>query len=213
MEPFKPAISINACAYARVSTLLDQDPENQLIHIRSFAACRGFSLVKEYVDRGISGVKERRPALDQLVADARRGTFKLLIVAALDRIGRNTRHLLNLVHELSSEYSVSIISLRENLDFSTSLGQATLTILSAISALDRENIRERIRCALAAKKLAAQKSGSGWRCGPPCKVNSTIVSQVLELKQGGCSIRAIEKAVNREISKTSIHRIIKGYRK
>ena len=112
---------VKAAAYCRVSLYLEQSPEGQLVNIRQFAQVRGFDLVDEYVDHGVSGVRERRPGLDRLVADARRGRFKVLIVTGIDRIGRNTRHLLNLIHELSG-YGVSLVSLRENIDMGVSLG-------------------------------------------------------------------------------------------
>jgi DNA invertase Pin-like site-specific DNA recombinase len=94
--------------YARVSTLLNQDPNNQIIPIKQFAESRNLKIVHEYVDRGISGSKERRPGLDQLVKDARSGKFKVLIVYSIDRLARDTRHLLNLINELS-HYGVNLI--------------------------------------------------------------------------------------------------------
>lgn len=199
--------STKAVAYGRVSTLLGQDPELQLITIREFARNRGLELAQEYVDKGISGAKERRPALDRLIADAKQGRFNVLIVTGIDRIGRNTRHLLNLIHELSG-YGVGLISLRENLDFTTPVGSATLIILGAIAELERELTRERIRTALAAKKLVAHQTGSGWRCGRPIKVNTDSVEQVLKLHREGLSVRKIEKAMGRAISRTTVHRIL-----
>lgn len=205
MHPIK---QVKCAAYARVSTLLGQDPENQMVPIRQFAEARSFELATEYIDKGISGAKESRPALDQMVKDARLGKFKVVIIAGIDRIGRNTRHLLNLIHELNG-YGVAIISLRENLDFSTPVGQATLTILGAISQLERELIRERIKSALAAKRITAEKTGSGWRCGRPTLLNEEIKEQIVGLRRGGLSIRAIERAIQRKVSRTSITRVLK----
>jgi DNA invertase Pin-like site-specific DNA recombinase len=187
-EPKKTKIAL----YARVSTLLNQDPENQLIHLRSFAKARGFEVVAELVDKGISGAKERRPALDELRQSALKGEFQLIGVAALDRLGRNTKHLLILIDELK-HCSVSIISLREGIDFSSPIGQATLTIISAISQLERNLISERIKNALAAKKMAAEQSGSGWRCGRETVVTEELIKQVKELRGQGVSIRKIAK--------------------
>jgi DNA invertase Pin-like site-specific DNA recombinase len=198
-----------AVAYARVSTLLGQDPELQLVHIRQFAQARGFILNQEYVDHGVSGARERRPALDRMIADARRGKFNVLIVSGIDRIGRNVRHLLNLIHELG-EYQVALVSLRENLDFTTGIGKATLVILGAIAELERDLTRERIRCALAAKRLTAQQNGTAWRCGPPVKVTDDVIAEVLHLRSQGLSIRQIEQHMKRKISRGSIGRIIKA---
>ncbi|MEC7276478.1 MAG: recombinase family protein [Bdellovibrionota bacterium] len=199
---------LKAVAYARVSTLLGQDPEHQLVHIRKFSKARDFQLTNEYVDLGVSGSKEKRPSLDQLVIDARMGKFKVLIVSGIDRIGRNTRHLLNLIHELSG-YGVSLISLRENMDFTTPMGQATLTILGAIAELERELTRERIRTALAAKKIEAKRLGKKWSCGRPKSTTEALRKQILELRAKGLSIRAIERRLDKKVSRTTIQRIIK----
>lgn len=196
-----------AVAYVRVSTLLQQDPQNQIEHIRKFSSARDFELTQEYVDIGISGAKERRPELDMLVKDARKGLFKVIIVTGIDRLARDTRHLLNLINELT-HYGVFIISLRENIDFSTPMGQATLTILGAVAQLERELIRERIKSALAAKKITAEKFGTNWRCGRKPKVNTLIEQRIGELRKLGNSLRQISKIMN--ISKSTVHRVLKS---
>ena len=117
---------IRAVAYARVSTLLKQEPEHQLVPIRGVIANRGLKLVDEYIDR-ISGSNERRKELDRLISDARMGKFKVIVIYALDRLARDTRFLLNLIHELNG-YGISIISLRESIDLSTSVGRAVLQL-------------------------------------------------------------------------------------
>jgi DNA invertase Pin-like site-specific DNA recombinase len=147
--------------------------------------------------------------LDQLLKDAHRGDFKIIIVAALDRIGRSTKHILNLLDELK-HYGISIISLRENLDFSTPAGQMALTVLLAVATLERQILSERVKSALAAKKVLAEKMGSPWRCGRPNVVTEAIAQEVLRLRAEGLSIRGIEKAINKQISKTSIERVLKA---
>jgi DNA invertase Pin-like site-specific DNA recombinase len=203
----KSNICQDIAAYARVSTLLGQDPEIQLSQIRTFASARGFNLAQTYVDQGVSGSKDRRPALDQLVKDARNGKFSLLVIVAIDRLARDTRHLLNLICELN-HYGIAVISLRENIDFSTPMGQATLTIIGAVAQLERELIRERIRNALAAKKLAAEKTGSGWRCGRKPVITPEVTEKVLQLRQQGVSVRQIAKQVG--IAKSSVQRVLKS---
>jgi DNA invertase Pin-like site-specific DNA recombinase len=200
-------LKIKAVAYARVSTLLGQDPENQLVSIRQLGQSRGFDLVEEYVDRGISGSKDRRPALDEMVKAARAGKFKILLIYSIDRLARDTRHLLNLINDLS-HYGVSLISIRESIDFSTPMGQATLTILGAVAQLERELIKERIKTALAAKKLMAQQNKTNWRCGRPIVVTDQIENRVHELRLKGHSIRAIARML--EISKSSVERALKS---
>jgi DNA invertase Pin-like site-specific DNA recombinase len=81
------ALPVRAAIYARVSTL-DQEPENQLEELRRYAEARGGSVV-EYVDRGVSGARDSRPALDRRLADARRRRVGVLLCWRLDRLGRN----------------------------------------------------------------------------------------------------------------------------
>ncbi len=87
--------------YARVSTT-DQHPEIQLHAFRAYAEARGFELVEEYVDHGVSGAKARRPALDKLLADARRRRFDVLACTKLDRLARSVHHLTSLGRELEA---------------------------------------------------------------------------------------------------------------
>lgn len=199
------SLKVKAVAYARVSTLLGQDPEHQLSAIRKFANAREFAVVKEYIDQGISGTKERRPSLDKMVRDAQSGKFKVIIIVGIDRLARDTRHLLNLINELN-HYGVAVISLRENIDFTTPMGQAALAIFGAMASLERSLISERIKTALAAKKLAAQNTGSGWRCGRPTGLTKDKESQILNLHNDGHSIRAIARRVG--LGKTTVHRFL-----
>lgn len=191
--------------YVRVSRLLGQHPQNQITAIEQFAAARGFEIGKVYVDEGVSGAKDRRPALDELIADARRGKFKILIVTGIDRLARDTRHLLNMLNELR-HYGVALVSLRENMDFTTPMGQAALTMLGAVATLERELIRERIRMALAARKALAEKTGNGWRCGRRPVITDQVINQVWTLRNEGVSIRQIAKRVG--IAKSSVQRIL-----
>ena len=101
---------MKAAIYARVSTL-DQEPENQLQELRRYAGARGWTAV-EYVDRGVSGAKDRRPALDQLLADAKRRRFDVLVCWRLDRLGRILKHLITLLDELQV-LGVAFVSLAE----------------------------------------------------------------------------------------------------
>jgi DNA invertase Pin-like site-specific DNA recombinase len=101
---------MKAAIYARVSTF-DQEPENQLAELRRYADARGWTATA-YVDKGVSGAKDKRPALDQLVADARRRRFDVLVVWRLDRLGRNLRHLILLLDELNA-VGVAFVSLGE----------------------------------------------------------------------------------------------------
>ena len=196
---------IKAVIYARVSTTLQEFPKTQIEACTQLSEARGFELSATYTDYGVSGRKEKRPALDQMLNDARKGKFKIILVSALDRVGRNTRHLLNLFNELN-DYGVKIISLRENLDLTTPIGNAMIVIIAAISELEVNLTRERIKTALAIKKATALKDKSDWRCGRP-PINQGIKSKALELILQGRSYSQIGKELS--ISKASVCRILK----
>src|SRR5262245_19317218 len=83
-----------AALYARVSTS-DQTPENQLAVLRAFAAARGWE-ASEFVDHGVSGAKDRRPALDALLAAVRARHVDFAVCVRLDRLAASTRHLVTL---------------------------------------------------------------------------------------------------------------------
>lgn len=195
--------SSSVALYARCSTVLKQDPEHQLVPVRDFVNGRGFTIYKEYVDR-ISGTKEHRKALDEMVSEARRGKFKHIVIFALDRLSRDTRHTLNLLHELN-QYAVTIISLRENLDFSSAVGKAFLSIMSVVSALERDLIAERIRTALAVKKQQAESKGQKFKIGR-APITQDKVDLILRLRGSGLSIR--ETAKKAEVAKSTVEKVL-----
>ena len=104
--------------YAKVSTTYGQNPEVQLAELRDYASLRGWTVAGEYVDEGVSGAKESRPALNRLMADAHRRRFAVLLVWKVDRFGRSLRHLVNALADLDA-IGVAFVSLRDNLDLST----------------------------------------------------------------------------------------------
>src|SRR6266576_6346290 len=104
---------VKAAIYARVSTF-DQEPENQLAELRRYVEARGWTAT-EYVDRGVSGAKDRRPALDRLLADARRRRFDVVVCWRLDRLGRNLKHLITLLEELQA-LGVAFVSVAEGIE-------------------------------------------------------------------------------------------------
>src|ERR1700751_5341444 len=102
-----------AALYLRVSTL-DQHPETQLHDLRQMAVQRGYQIVAEFTDR-ISGVKARRPGLDEMMRDARRGRFNVVLVWASDRIARSVKHFLEILDELH-RLNIEFVSFREQID-------------------------------------------------------------------------------------------------
>ncbi|HVU48170.1 MAG TPA: recombinase family protein, partial [Terracidiphilus sp.] len=145
-----------AALYLRVSTV-DQHPETQVHDLRQMAAQRGFEIVAEYTDR-ISGVKARRPGLDDLMRDARRGKFDVVLVWASDRIARSVRHFLDVLDELN-RLGVEFASFREQIDTSGPLGRAIVVIIGAIAELERNLIIERVKAGMRRARLEGRQIG------------------------------------------------------
>jgi DNA invertase Pin-like site-specific DNA recombinase len=187
-----------AALYLRVSTV-DQHPESQLHDLRALAAQRGLEIIHEYTDR-ISGVKSKRPGLDQLLADARRGRFDVVIVWAFDRMARSVRHLLDTIDELNT-LGVQFISFRENIDTAGPLGRAIVTIIGAIAELERNLIIERVRCGMRRARLEGRHIGR-----PSLEIDR---ASVLRHREHGQSLGQIAKTFN--ISRATVSRILKEH--
>jgi DNA invertase Pin-like site-specific DNA recombinase len=147
---------MNAAIYARVSTF-DQEPENRLAELRRYATARGWTLV-EYVDRGVSGAKDRRPALDQLLRDAHRRRVDVVVCWRLDRLGRNLRHLITLLEDLQT-IGVAFVSLAEGIDATTPAGKLQMHILGAIAEFERARIAERVKAGLQRARAQGKRLG------------------------------------------------------
>lgn len=142
--------------YARVSTS-DQSVEPQLDALRGYAVARGAEAL-EYIDAGVSGAKDRRPALDRLMADARRRRFDVLVVVKLDRLARSVRHLTRLAGDLEA-LGVGLVVLDQAIDTTTPSGRFLFHTLSAVAELERDLIRERTRAGVAAAKRRGKRLG------------------------------------------------------
>ena len=153
------APAIRAAVYARVSTV-DQEPENQLQELRRYVHARSWPAAVEYVDHGVSGAKDRRPALDRLIRDATRRRFDVLICWRLDRLGRSLEHLVTLLDELQA-LGVAFVSLGEGIDCTTPAGRLQLHILAALAEFEKSRIAERVRAGL------ARVRANGTRLGRP----------------------------------------------
>jgi DNA invertase Pin-like site-specific DNA recombinase len=151
-----PSKSSRAAIYARVSTD-GQNTDNQVLELRSYAERNGWS-VAEYIDHGVSGAKESRPALDRLMTDARLRRFDLVLVWRLDRFGRSLRHIVTALDELHAR-GVSFVSLNEGIDLSTPAGKLQLHILAALAEFERGRIRERIHAGLSRARSQGKRLG------------------------------------------------------
>jgi DNA invertase Pin-like site-specific DNA recombinase len=186
--------------YCRVSTS-DQSVEMQLADLRSYCMQRGFTIFREYSDHGISGTKERRPALDELMADARKRKFDAVLVWRFDRFARSTKHLVTSLEEFQ-HLGIAFLSFHENVDTTSSLGKAMFTIISAIAELERNIIVERIKGGLRRAKALGKKIGR-----PGLQMDT---ERIMSLKIQGLSIRAIAKEMG--ASPSYIHKMIQASR-
>ncbi len=189
MTPSKHSSSkplIRAALYARISTLHHgQDPEVQLGELREFCRRRGFIVAHEYVDTGISGSRERRPALDKLLADCRKRLVDAVVVYRYDRFARSLRQLVNSLEEFRA-LGIEFISIHEGVDTSTPNGRLVFGIFASIAEFERELIRDRVRSGLAAAKA------KGKRIGRP-KV-AVDVLRIVSLRRQGRSWAEITRA-------------------
>src|SRR5262249_28400732 len=181
--------------YARVSTdtgrrpprpdgtvVRGQDPETQLGPLRAHAAQRGWTIVEEFVDRGVSGAAERRPALDRLLRAAWDGRIQAVLVWRLDRLARSTKHLLATLETLRT-LGVQFVSLQEQFDTTSPIGQAMVTVIGAMAQLERDLIRERGKAGLSRPRARGVRLG-----GKPAAARP---EQARALRQAGLSIGQI----------------------
>jgi len=169
--------------YARVSTT-DQSTDSQLLDLRRYTRERGWNIFKEYVDEGISGTKDRRPALNELMNDAKKRRFDVVLVWRFDRFARSTKHLILALEEFRN-LGIDFVSYQENIDTSSPLGSAIFTIISAVAQLERDIIAERVKAGLRRARENGKKLGR-----PRASVDT---EKIHWLRSKGLSLRAIAK--------------------
>jgi DNA invertase Pin-like site-specific DNA recombinase len=143
--------------YARVSTS-EQTVAPQLDSLRAYAHAQGFEVEAEYVDHGFSGAADRRPALDRLLTDARRGRFNVLAIVKLDRLARSVRHLTTLAADLEA-LGIDLVVLDQAIDTTTPSGRFLFNVLGAVAEFERDLVRERTRAGLAAARRRGKRIG------------------------------------------------------
>src|SRR5882724_8431723 len=196
-EPDGPIIRV--ALYARVSTLNSQDPEMQLAELREYAGRRGWEIVDEFTDQGVSGCRESRPALNRLMSGACRRRFDAILVWKIDRFGRSLKHLVNALAELAA-LGVVFISLRDNLDLSTPSGRLMFQIIGAMAEFERALIQERVRAGL------RNARAKGRRLGRPRVI--VDASRIATLRTQGRSWAQIKTELG--VSKGTAQRVFAG---
>jgi len=198
--------------YVRVSTTnrtgsgehrtYDQDPEIQAAPLREMIEQRGWELARVYSDR-ISGAKERRPDLDQLMIDARRGQFDVVVVWRFDRFARSVKQLVLALEEFRS-MGIDFVSHQEALDTSTPMGKAMFTIIATMAELERSVIRDRVVAGLRHARRHGTKSGRP--VGRPRVVFDR--ARAVELRRAGWSWGRIARKLCTSV--TSVRRACEG---
>jgi DNA invertase Pin-like site-specific DNA recombinase len=130
----------------------------QLRELREYCDRRGWNVIGEYVDTGISGAKERRPELDRLMSDAHKRRFDVVAVWKFDRFARSVTHLLRAL-DTFRVLGIEFVSLSESLDTATPAGRMVFTVLGAVAELERSLIAERVRAGLRNARAKGKKLG------------------------------------------------------
>ncbi len=173
--------------YARVSTD-KQTCENQLQELRTIAERMNYTIVAEFVDNGISGMKTRhnRPALDQLMKSATQRKFDMVMCWSIDRLGRSLQNLVEILNELQA-MKIDLFFLQQGMDTSTPSGRMIFSVFGAIGEFERNLIRERV---IAGQKRAV---ANGVKIGRPSKMNDGLRSAIQLLREKGMGIKQIAR--------------------
>jgi DNA invertase Pin-like site-specific DNA recombinase len=163
------------------------------------AAQRDYEVVAEFTDK-ISGTKAKRPGLDAMMSDARRGRFDVVLVWACDRIARSTRHFLDVLDDLN-RIGVEFVSFREQIDTGGPLGRAIVVIIGAIAELERNLIIERVRAGMRRARLEGQHIGRN----PLVLDHAAIIRD----RQHGQSLRQVAKG--HRISTATVQRVLRKH--
>jgi len=173
--------------YARVSTD-KQTCENQLQELRATAERMGYTVVAEFVDSGISGMKTRqdRPALDLLMKSATQRKFDMVMCWSIDRLGRSLQNLVEILNELQA-MKIDLFFLQQGMDTTTPSGRMIFSVFGAIGEFERNLIRERV---IAGQKRAV---ANGVKIGRPSKMNDGMRSAIKLLREKGMGIKQIAR--------------------
>lgn len=183
--------------YARTSTVRDQNPAMQIDELREVARRRGWTIVGEFVDHGVSGAKDRRPELDRLLIEVRRGKIDIVACWRFDRFARSVRHLVTALDDFRAR-GIDFVSLDDGIDTSTPTGRFGFHIIAAVAELERELIRERVSAGLRAARRRGVRVGR-----PRVRVD---IGRALAMRAKGESYRAIGMALG--VGASTVHRAL-----
>jgi DNA invertase Pin-like site-specific DNA recombinase len=169
--------------YMRVSTTL-QTTENQLIPLTEYAKRMGLEIVSVYKDEGISGVKSKRPALNDMLKDAVKGKFSQILIYDISRLGRSLKELINLLNDFN-QLKIRLVFLQQGIDTSTSTGQMMFNLLGVFAEWERNTIVDRVNAGLDRARL------EGKKLGRPTTINDSVINAVRLLRSKSLGIRKI----------------------
>ncbi len=180
--------------YSRVSTK-EQDIGLQLTELRKYVGDRDWITYQEYTDIGQSGAKDSRPELNQLMMDAKRKRFDVVLCWKFDRYARSLKHLVDSLHEFKA-LSIDFVSLTEGIDTTTPVGMAMFAVVGAMAQLERDLIKERVCAGMRRAKA------KGKAIGRPRK--HIDLEEIEQLRTDGHNITEISKILN--VSRASVYR-------
>lgn len=191
--------------YARVSTA-DQDPETQLQALREYCRRReNWRVVGEYVERGVSGAKDWRPRLDELLRDAAVKEFDCVLVWKFDRFARSVQHLLESLKHFQS-LGIDFVSVTESIDTTTAMGRMVFTFLGAIAEFERALMLERTRAGMDRARAQGKHIGRPRRVVDAEKLRTLLVgpprlSYRAVAKIAGLPVATVHSAINLPVQK------------
>lgn len=182
---------MRAAVYVRVSRL-DQNADNQIAELSRYVEARGWTAV-QFVERGVSGAKDSRPQLDAMMRAVKRKRFDAVVCWKLDRLGRDMRHLVNLLDELRA-LDVGLVTLGEGLDTTTPAGRLAFGIFASVAEFERERLRERTLLGLDRARAQGKRLGRPVDAALRARVDAAAGLSVRTAAQRvGCSTATIQK--------------------
>lgn len=188
-----------AALYIRVSTG-EQKTDMQRADLHGYAERRGFTIFKVY-DETASGAATTRPAFNQLMQDARKRRFDIVLVWKFDRFARSLKMLVEHL-ELFRELGIDFISYQENIDTTTSIGRLVFQINAAYAEFERGIIRERVKAGVNAKRA---KTGQWGRR----ELDYTTRKKITAMRAAKTPIRTIARQLH--ISPNTVRKYSEGY--
>jgi len=187
-----------AAIYARVSTD-KQKAEMQVVELKNYVKRRDFTLGKTYIDQGYTGGNLQRPAFGQMMEDAHKRTFDVLVVWKLDRLSRSLKDLITTLETLGS-LGIAFISYDNSLDTSTPTGKLVFHVVGSVAEFERDIIKERVRAGLANARR------NGKKLGRP-SILAKVSKKIHTLKENGLANRAIANCLG--VGEATVRRALK----